>query len=303
MNTANQPIDVYAIVTNRIIAQLEQGTIPWRKPWTEGGHPQNLITKTLYRGINIWMLSSYGYAQNYFLTFKQLKALGGSVQKGEKAQLVVFWKKSEEQQETTDEDQKPAKAILRYYYVFNIAQCDNLPEILTIPFDQQLPFSSITVCDEIIEHMPICPSIKHGKTKAFYDPLKDFISVPKPGIFDNAESYYDTLYHELIHATGHQSRLNRKEVVEHDKFGSEQYSIEELTAEIGACYLNSISGISEKVFDNNVAYINGWLTALRNNKRLIVYASSQAQRATDFILNIPSKQLTEEAPAEQLETP
>jgi antirestriction protein ArdC len=113
--------------------------------------------------------------------------------------------------------------------------------------------------------------------------------------FESSESYYDSLYHELIHSTGHQSRLNRKEVVEANSFGSDPYSIEELTAELGACYLNSISCISEKVFDNNVAYINGWLKVLRNDKRLVVYASGQAQRATDFILNVPLGRKTEEA--------
>ena len=289
MNTQTKPIDVYTIVTTRIIAQMEKGVIPWRKTWTEGGHPQNLVSKYPYRGMNVWMLASHGYSQNYFLTWRQLKELGGSVKKGEKGHVVIFWKKPKEQEAVEGQQQKPAKAILRYYLVYNIAQVEGLPEILSIPYESN-GLSRIDICDEIIERMPNCPAIKHNKQKAYYDCEKDYINMPKQGSFDSAESYYDTLYHELVHATGHSTRLNRKEITEPTTYSSEPYSIEELTAEIGACYLNSISGISERVFDNNVAYIDGWLKVLRNDKRLIVYASTQAQRATDFILNVPPYQ-------------
>jgi len=127
--------------------------------------------------------------------------------------------------------------------------------------------------------------------------------MPKQGSFASSESYYCALFHELIHSTGHQSRLNRKEIVEPNSFGSEKYSIEELTAEIGACYLNSVAGIVDTEFDNSVAYIKAWIERLRNDKRLIVYASSQAQKATDYILNVPSYPKTEDAEQElELET-
>jgi len=296
MNTQNKPIDVYTIVTTRIITQLEQGVIPWRKPWTEGGHPQNLLNRSLYRGINTFMLSSLGYEQNYFLTWKQLKAVGGSVRKDEKGHIVVFWKKV--QHETKINEPPQSMVILRYYKVFNIAQCHHLPEIFTAQYAPHDGFQNCA-CDEIIERMPNCPTIKHGKQTAYYDCVKDYINMPKQGSFDSAESYYDTLHHELIHSTGHSSRLNRKEITEPSSYSSDPYSIEELTAEIGACYLNSISGISERVFDNNVAYIDGWLKVLRNDKRLIVYASTQAQRATDFILNVQPYQETTQVQTEQ----
>jgi antirestriction protein ArdC len=292
-----QPIDVYTIVTNRIIAELEKQVVPWRKPWTEAGHPQNLITKRRYTGINTWLLASLGYQQNYFLTYKQIQENGGKIKKGEKSHLVVFWKKLELKEETETEK---SPYLLRYYNVFNIAQCADLSEVLGIP-DSPGTISQITACEEIIEEMPQCPAIKHGKHKAFYDSTKDFINMPKQNTFSPPEAYYCTLFHELIHATGHASRLNRKEIVKFDTYGSEQYSIEELTAEMGASYLNSVAGITDATFDNNVAYINSWLNQLKRDKRLIIYAAGQAQRAVDFILNVqPEPYIKEEdAPTEQ----
>jgi len=287
MKTQNQPLDVYSIITNRIIDQLEKQVIPWRKPWTEGGHPKNLFTKRPYTGMNVWLLASVGYAQNYFLTWKQIKDVGASVKKGEQGIMVIFWKHIPQEQSKDSTEPSKVKSILRYYYVFNIAQIDNLPEALTIQYPPD-SINQLSTCDEIIERMPNCPIIKHSKQKAYYNPVQDCINMPKQGSFISPESYYCTLFHELVHSTGHQSRLNRKEIVEPNEFGSIPYSIEELTAEIGACYLNSVSGIINKEFDNSVAYIQGWIKALKDNKRMIVYASGQAQRATDYILNVRS---------------
>jgi antirestriction protein ArdC len=274
-----QPIDVYLIITNRIIDQLKKEIIPWRKPWTEAGHPQNLLTKRPYRGINVMLLASLGYTQNYFLTLKQVNAVGGTVRKGEKGHVVVYGKKIP-QQTTESQENKPSRSVLRYYYVFNIEQCDHLPEVLSIPYPVHL-ISQIGACDEIIERMPNCPEIKHGKHQAYYDPVKDYITIPTQGSFASPESYYSTLFHELIHSTGHPTRLNRKGIVENQSFGSIQYSFEELVAEIGATYLNAVSGIMDKEFESNVAYIQGWIEVLQKDIRMIVYASSHAQRATD----------------------
>jgi len=289
-----QQIDVYSIVTGNIIAKLEQGVLPWRKPWTEGGHPQNLFTKRPYTGINTWLLGSQGYAQNYFLTWNQIKMVGANVKKGERGTMVVFWKRIN--QNAPSDDDRP-RSVLRYYYVFNLAQIDDLPDVIRIP-DMPSPMNQISSCDEIVERMPNCPEIKHGKQQAYYDPMKDYINMPKQGSFTSSESYYCTLFHEMIHSTGHQSRLNRKEVTEPQLFGSHSYSIEELTAEIGACYLNSIAGIINKEFDNSVAYIQGWIDALKNDKRLLIYASGQAQRATDYILKVQSYSEAETEPVQ-----
>ena len=245
MENTNTATDVYSIVTNRIIEQLEKQVIPWRKPWTEAGHPQNLLTRSPYHGMNVWMLASLGYSQNYFLTWKQLKAVGGSVKKGEKGHLVVFWKRLPQDHSAKGRDKQKPDSVLRYYFVFNIAQCDHLPEIYTMPYPQH-DISLLGACEEIIERMPKCPVIRHSKAQAFYHPVEDYINMPKQGTFSSNDSYYGTLFHELIHSTGHSSRLNRKEVAEKDRYDSERYSIEELTAEIGACYLNSVAGISAR---------------------------------------------------------
>lgn len=285
MNTTEQRNDVFTILTDRIIEQLEKQIVPWRKPWTEAGHPQNLLTRLPYRGINTWLLASLGYEQNYFLTWKQVKAIGGSVKKGEKGNIVVFWKKLAAEQETDSENKRAPKSLLRYYLVFNVAQCEHLPLSLHIRFTENI-HKPITLCDEIVARMPQCPTIKHNKDAAWYNAKTDTVSLPKQGAFTSAEAYYSTLFHELIHSTGHQSRLNRKEIIDYASYGSEPYGIEELTAEIGACYLNSVSGIVNAEFDSSIAYIKAWIGELRDDKRLIVYASSRAQKAVDFILNI-----------------
>ena len=273
--------DVYALVTSRIIEQLEHDVVPWQKPWTNAGLPQNLLTHRPYRGINVWLLASLDYQINYFLTWKQLRSIGGSVQKGEKAHLVVFWKTPEQKEQATDEE-KP-KPVLRYYWVFNIEQCSGVPEHLIFPMTK--PSQPLEVCETIIQKMPRRPDIRHKQPEAFYRPEEDYINMPKLKTFVNSESYYATLFHELIHSTGHTSRLDRKELSQMAEFGSELYSIKELTAEIGSCFLSSHAGI-ENTFTNSVSYINGWLQKLRNDKRFIVYGSTQAQKAVDFILNI-----------------
>ncbi|MBB5397185.1 ArdC family protein [Mucilaginibacter sp. AK015] len=283
METTSQTIDVYSIITDRIIAQLEKSVVPWRKPWAESGPPTNFLTKRPYHGINALLLNSIEYEIQSYLSWKQLKAIGGSVLKGEKGHVVVFWKRIPKAR-TKETDPQKYTSLLRYYKVFNISQCSDIPDHL-MPTIESQTYSPISTCDEIIERMPLCPVIKHSKQRAFYDPQKDYINMPKQRSFADIESYYGTMFHELIHSTGHESRLNRKEMVGTVELGSESYSIEELTAEIGACFLSSIAGICTLEIENSVAYINHWLEVLKKNKKLIVYASGQAQRATDFILN------------------
>lgn len=284
MTKTDQAVDVYSIVTNRIIEQLELSIVPWKKPWSEIGPPCNLLTTRPYTGINTMLLAAHDYSTNYFLTFEQLKAIGGSVLKDEKGHVVVFYKRVPKDEDKDGESKKDYSSVLRYYKVFNIAQCRDIPERLIPSLDQQA-FSNIATCDEIVNNMPQCPVIKHSKQEAYYDPKKDYINMPKENTFVSVESYYSTIFHELLHSTGHQSRLNRKEITENHNYGSEMYSQEELTAEIGACMLSSVAGIIDKEFDNSLAYINGWLRVLKKDKRLIVFASSQAQKAVDFILN------------------
>jgi antirestriction protein ArdC len=280
---SNKTIDVYSIVTNRIIEHLEKGVIPWQKPWTDAGLPKNLITGKQYRGINVWLLNSLNYSQNSFLTFKQVKDLGGSVKKGEKAQEVVFWKWIEKENKETGETEKVP--LLKYYRVFNIDQCLGIPKEKLPPVFEKNN-EPLDTCEKIINGMPKRPDVKNKDQRAYYNRLEDYVNMPKIETFANSESYYGTLFHELVHSTGHNERLNRKELLESKGFRSEDYAVEELTAEMGASYLKSYAGIPIEQLENNAAYIQGWLERLKNDKRFIVHASAQAQKATDYILNI-----------------
>ena len=283
----NTEKDVYAIVTNKIIKMLDQGIIPWRKPWHGRGIPCNLLTMRPYRGINVMLLNMLGYKRNYFLSFNQVKALGGSVKKDEKSQIVVFWKYIEKKDDKRDGDvsETKLKPMLRYYHVFNIEQCTGIPERLIPPLPE-CHNDIITICDEVIAVMPNKPDIRHLENEAYYHPIDDYVNMPDLEYFAQSEAYYATLFHELIHSTGHESRLDRKGITEPTNYGSELYSTEELIAELGACFLQSYTGAIYDNLINSAAYISGWLKKLKDDRRCIVYASNCAQKACDYILNI-----------------
>lgn len=234
-----KPNDVYEIVTNRIIGHLEKGVVPWQQPWTEAGLPKNLISGKPYRGINVWLLSSLHYQKNSFLTFKQVKDLGGSVKKGEKSQEVIFWKWTEKENKKTGEIEKVP--LLRYYTVFNVDQCTGIPKEKLPPAIERKN-DPMETCEKIIHEMPKRPDIRHKEHRAFYNKSDDYVNVPKMETFENSESYYGTLFHELVHSTGHNERLNRKELIKNNGFRTEDYAVEELTAEMGASYLKSYAG-------------------------------------------------------------
>jgi antirestriction protein ArdC len=288
MDATKPKIDVFEIVTNQIIQLLESGKIPWQIPWAEAGLPANLISKRAYRGLNVWLLCSLNYEQNFFLTWDQLKAIGGSVKQGEKGHVVVFWKtvpKTDTHEQQTGEQEK-AKVILRYYKVFNISQCKDIPEAL-MPVKMERHNDPIIECDSIIHGMPGCPVIQHKEQRAYYHIGEDYINMPKKKSFKSCESYYLTLFHELIHSTGHEKRLNRKSVNEMAEFADNMYSMEELIAELGACYLASYAGTLHGEITNSAAYIQGWLKKFKDDKKFLVFAASYAQKAVDFILNQP----------------
>lgn len=290
-----QKKDVYAIVTEKIIEQLEKGTVPWHVPWHSAGIPCNLISRRPYRGMNLMLLACYGYEQNFFLTFSQLKELGGKVKKDERGHLVVFWKRPEKSEGVEVKDENEKKAVLRYYIVFNISQCENIPEDKLPSTPYRIP-ASISACEDIVSNMPKRPVVKFKEHRAYYDPLKDFINMPKQKSFESDEAYYSTLFHELVHSTGHHSRLDRKDLLQMAEFGSEAYSHEELVAEIATCYLQSYTGITSQ-FEQSAAYIQGWLWKLKNDKRFILSASTHAQKASDYILNVQGEP-DEETPKE-----
>ena len=278
---------VYEIVTQRIIAMLEKGVIPWRRPW-KGAPPQNLITRKPYRGINAFILAFSG--SSFFLTFNQAWAIGAHVKKGAQGFPVVFWKfrdlkKQEDEIDGDKEDGLTKNApILRYYTVFRMEDIEGipkkkLPEIMKAPEAQP-----IEKAEKIVENMPNRPEISIGGSRAFYQPATDSITVPVKRLFGKIEEYYSTLFHELTHATGHVSRLARKSLEAYAPFGSAEYSREELVAEMGAGFLCAAAGIDNYTLENSASYIDHWMKALKADPRAVIVAAGQAQKAADFIL-------------------
>lgn len=265
---------IYELITNQIIEKLEKGTVPWKKPF-KNGVAVNWKTQKEYRGINTMLLDGGEYA-----TFKQIKEAGGKVKKGEKSQIVVFWKWLEIEDEETEEEKKIP--LLRYYRVFEVgSQVEGLdPKREYETFDHD----PIYEAEKIKENYINAPSYSSITGGAWYKPFEDRINVPPMKEFESIHEYYSTLFHEMIHSTGHSSRLNREGITSHNGFGSELYSKEELIAELGASMLCGVTGIDNETIDNSASYINSWLRALKNDKTLIVKASQQAQKAADYIL-------------------
>ena len=294
--------DIYTTITERIMAALEAGRIPWQKPWNaQEGQPRNLISGKPYRGVNLLLLANEG-GSPFWLTYRQAQEIGGHVKAGERGQTVVFWKflakKGESAEGETENDESPSSrqyAMAKAYTVFNARQCE-LPEAWAEKAQVQEPELSeaqkISACDEIITKMENRPDLQHGGNRAFYRQSVDQVTMPQPETFISPEHYYSTLFHELTHATGHPSRLDRPTLTEAHSFGDTNYSKEELVAEMGAAFLCGVSGIDNHTADSSVAYIQGWLSALKDDKRLLVQAASQAQRAADLILGVDA------APAE-----
>lgn len=276
---------VYEMVTDRIINQLEQGVIPWQKPWTgvrSGAY--NRISKKSYSLLNQMLLKHKGE----YATFKQWQDLGGHVRKGEKSEIVVFWKIQPIEEEKED-GTKEVKQIplLRYFNVFHISQVDGveplskdaLNEIEPIEKAESILYSYWTKENITVEHV--------AGDKAYYSPSLDMIHLPLFEQFISANEYYSTAFHESIHSTMKESRCDRAE----DRkgklvaFGSNEYSKEELVAEIGSASLMNIIGIeTNKSFRNSSAYIQNWLSVLKNDVKFIVSASSKAEKAVDYIL-------------------
>jgi antirestriction protein ArdC len=278
--------DPYQVITDRVIALLEQGNVPWQKPWKSGEMmPRNLVSKKAYRGVNVFLLQAMMYESPFWLTFNQAKELGGNVKRGEKSCPVVFWKWLD----VDEKEERKRVPFLRYYSVFNVAQCEGIEAHVPKGEETKRDHNPIDAGERIVSAMPRRPEIKHGLDRAFYSPSGDFVGMPSPGQFRSGQDYYSVLFHELTHATGHESRLNRKGVSGADgqwsAFGSQSYSKEELVAEMGAAFLCGQAGIVERTIDNSAAYVQSWLVRLKDDRRLVVQAAAQAQKAADFILD------------------
>ena len=270
-------INVYQIVTDRIIAELENGVIPWEKPWTgvrSGAYSR--ATGRPYSVLNQLLLRKPGE----YLTFKQVGEAGGSVRKGEKASIVVFWKPLPVKEKTKDgKEVTKIVPLLKYYHVFHIDQCDGVKPRFTEedlkPIDPIAEAEAVLADYSARAHVPI---IHEKGDRAYYSHARDEIHLPLRDQFVRAAEYYSTAFHESVHSTGHEKRLNRLSKNAH--FGSEDYSKEELVAEVGAAILMNEVGIETKgSFRNSAGYIQNWLTALRNDSRMIVSAAGKARHS------------------------
>ncbi|HEX7260761.1 MAG TPA: ArdC-like ssDNA-binding domain-containing protein, partial [Luteolibacter sp.] len=253
---SNEKFDLYQVVTDQIIEAMERGVCPWKKPWkATGGCPRNIRGRR-YRGINALLLAMQSALSNWthpvFLTFNQVKELGGTVRKGEHSSIVVLWKASVPEEYASDPQACPAserKWLIRYYRVFNVAQVDGLlPQALPEIPDNEL--SPIEACEAIVAGMPQRPPIRESGQGAYYFPEKDEVFMPPLRAFDNAEAYHSTLFHELTHSTGHDSRLARPDAFA-GRFGSEPYAKEELVAELGAAFLCARAGIAPATLEDS----------------------------------------------------
>lgn len=284
------------MITERMISRIsETGELPWKKPWTSASMmPRNLVTGKKYRGVNIFLLHMLGYASPYFLSMKQVNALGGRVRKGEKSCPVVFWKIIEPNEQEELPEQK-GYAMLRYYRVFNVEQCDGLPEdkvpVVEVPKRVHTPLES---AEQLVADMPNTPDIGYGRTLASYSPSMDAVSMPSPEWFSSGEEFYGALFHELAHSTGHDSRVGRKAIMTPNGFGSHAYSREELVAEMTSAFLCGYCGILLCTEKNQAAYLKGWLDKLKSDPAMLIKAGSEAQKAFDYIMNTKAAEQSEE---------
>lgn len=288
---------VYAIITEQIINRIEEsGQLPWRKPWREI-EAYNLKSGKPYSFLNQMLLRRSGG----YLTFKQLSEMGGHLKEGSKSEIVTFFKvydgkellKNADDQIIYDEDGKPKhkqRFALRYYRVFSVRDIDGIE-------DEGIEMNEDIQSDEKAEAIIrgyVTRSGVHFRSEpsssAFYAPAEDLVSVPVLGQFDDSSEYYSTVFHELTHSTGHAKRLNRKGFENGMKFGSCDYSREELIAEIGSCFLRRETRIESKsAFENSTTYIDNWMRRLKDDDHLIISAASKAEKAVKFILNQDQK--------------
>lgn len=275
---------VYQLVTDRIIEELERGVCPWRKPWTGGrAGAYNRVSRKPYSIINQMLLKHPGE----YATFKQWQALGGKIRKGEKSEFVVFWKMIETETVKADgTTEKKTIPMLRYFNVFHVSQVDGVKP-LEKPFAEVEP---IEAADKIIVDYVSRERLTFVETitdEAFYSPSRDLVQVPCKEQYTAINEYYSTTFHELTHSTGYAKRLNRLTTGIKAAFGGEDYSKEELTAEIGtASLLNHLGIETPDTFQNSAAYVQSWLKALRGDARMIVAAASRAEKAVDYILGV-----------------
>lgn len=292
-------IDAYQIVTDRICELLEQGFIPWNRPWAmtnscgwsgHDGHVYTLLNQFMladpnkkYKG---WDEMAADIAGEW-VTFNQAKERGGKIRKGEHGRKVVFFTMAPVKDDDGNETGK-VYPVVQWSTVFKINQCDGIDQKFHkdagMLYDFNMDMTAEEVADEYAKREGITITNAHI-SRAYYSPSRDEVMLPVREQFKDNMEYYSTLFHELTHSTGHPKRLNR--IVKQAAFGSDEYSAEELVAEIGSASIMATLGLeTDGTFRNNTAYIQNWLKALKNDKKLIITASSKAEKAIKMIFGI-----------------
>ncbi len=287
-NGANRQ-DLYAVVTDRILADLARGVMPWTKPWS-AGHAAGTVSRPLrhsfepYSGINTLVLwgtaVERGYVAPIWMTFHQARELGAAVRKGEKGTMVVYANRIT-RTETGEQGEDVERSIpfLKAYTVFNVEQIDGLPERFVSTPIVLAESERIARADAFLEATQA--NVAHGGDMACYDVVADRIRIPSFGAFASAHDYYATRGHETVHWTRHPSRLDRD--FGRARFGDEGYAREELVAELGAAFLCAELGVDLRPRADHAAYIGSWLQVLQNDKRAIFAAATHAQKAVDYL--------------------
>ena len=308
MSTRTARNDPYQVVTDLILAHLDHGVVPWRCPWNRStGRPRNFHTGHEYQGINVLLLGLMQFASPWWMTFRQAQGRGGCVRKGERGAIIMKWGRQQKAVKNGDgSEEKKTVFFLKSYHVFNATQIDDI-EFPAVEDRPQLESSKrIERAEQIVAQMPQRPEIREGRTtQACYRRQSDTIGLPAFLHFDTAEDYHLTLFHELIHSTGHESRLARKGVTASDGFGGKTYSQEELVAEMGAAFLGMEAGIVRDQHEQSAAYLKGWLDVLHEpeHRRWIVQAANQAGRAADFIFGRSASDSFAAPPTEEITEP
>lgn len=278
----------YAKVVNRLLEAMEAGSVPWKRPWIT---PINAVSGKAYRGINFLMLLTAEYADPRYITYLQAIDLGGHVRQGEQGFPVVKWHFPNED----DVQKNPnAKPWVKGYTVFNVEQCENLVKLPALSSVERNP---IVNAQAIVDGWSGKPKIEFGGYQAAYNPTLDRIIMPEMEKFRTPEAYYDTLFHELAHSTGHATRLNRDQS---PRYMADKYGLEELVAEIGGAMLCAEAGIDNaNLIQNNAAYLQSWMNAVKNDPNMIVRAAGMAAKATDLILDRDNKEETDEVQSDE----
>lgn len=286
-------ISLYQKVTDQIVAQLKNGVVPWVRPWsaTAGRNtPCNALTNRPYSGVNtllLWQASAHGFTVPRFITFKQANTCGGRIRRGQNGFKVYFVKRMQTKREDDNiDDTVKSYTILREYTVFNIDQCDGLPDEIINPHPPKVinKDERHELADEFVRQSGV--DLRLGSGQAYYSPGPDCVFLPNWESFKDRDAYYNTTFHELTHWTGHKSRLDRDL---RNRFGSRAYAAEELIAELGAAYLCAEFG-----FDNHVrsaSYIDNWITLFNHDNRAIFTAASKANKAAEYLRSLVLREI------------